>query len=282
MELFNLLKSFEGLSYFGKLYKIDEMLEGAGFAFKENERKRGKRNIKNYYYIKDGVDYVFCVIHNTDPDIKEEYKLLFTIMDKEVYEKYIEPDENIILNGVIRGMGDVKITLRGNKYSNIPRNKPLHRLAVACENKQVDHKTHNACINIAEYLTPCVGAENCKDKRFYTKVSDNKRYFSVRASILSEDDRIALLQRGYKFKRGRVYSPEYNSADDMYTALNEFESKYLGAFRYNPLIDFTDTWYALILQKMLGLLSDADLYEYNRNYMIANHADIAEYYQLAI
>lgn len=42
---------------------------------------------------------------------------------------------------------------------------------------------------------------------------------------------------------------------------------YMNDFSYNPVLDFTDTWYAVVLYKMVDL-SSRELCDYNRDYMV--------------
>lgn len=49
---------------------------------------------------------------------------------------------------------------------------------------------------------------------------------------------------------------------------------YKADFSYNPVLDFTDTWYAFVLYKM-GELSGADLCDYNRDYRIRHDIPVA-------
>lgn len=271
--MMSFVKSIESLDDAKKIIAIADKLEEEGFTIVYRRRKgKGlKNNIENIFYTKDGVDYVFCVIHK----IKENV-FYYTIMDYKIYENIIASNQDVIINWNERNMGDFKIVLRGGGYVNIP----LHRLAIECTGLQVNHKTHNPCININEYLSACTAAQNLKDKSCYATISDDKKSFSFPLSTVSTEDSISLLSKGFSFK-DRIYSPEYPSSKEMYSALDNFENKYLGAFRYNPLIDCVNTWYVLVVQKMLGSISDVDLYEYNRRYMIEHRADIAEYYQLA-
>lgn len=269
----NLVKSMESLDTAQRIIKIADMLESQGFNVEYRRRQHSKKNIVNYFYSKDGVDYVYCVIYKL-----KENQIYYTLIDYSTYRDVIIPNPDIILNWVIRQMGDLKIVMRSEKFINVP----VHRVAVDCAGREINHKTHNACINISEYLNVCSSAENSRDKVFYSRVSDDMKSFSVPVSVVNDNERINLLSKNYKVYRGRVYSPEFESTEEMYTALNAFEDKFLGKYRYNPLVDFSDTWYALVIQKMFGDISDVDLYEYNREYMIKNHADITEYYQLTI
>ena len=273
MLAMSLLKSIEAMGEVDKIYTIADMLEKAGFECIERKRESGKKNLINYFYTKSGVDYVFCVIHNV-----RKNQICWTLIDYSTYESQIVANPDVIMNYIQREMGDFKIVLRSESFINTP----IHRLVVDCKGKQVDHKTHNSYINIEEYLSSCTNKENCRNKKFYSKVDEDNLSFSVPASIVSDDERLSLLSRKFQVIGGRLISPEFNSEDDMYEALNAFESRHLGQFRYNPLIDFTDTWHALVIQKMLGDISDADLYEYNRNYMLSHHEDIVKYYRLAI
>lgn len=45
---------------------------------------------------------------------------------------------------------------------------------------------------------------------------------------------------------------------------------YMSDFSYNPVLDFTDTWYAVVLYKMVGL-SGEEMCDYNRDYMMRHN-----------
>lgn len=265
MAELSFVRSLELLNEVDSIDEITKLLDAEGF--KLAIRKRGC--LENYFYHKDGVVFVFALIYKT-----KSKKFFYTLMDYPVYTSRIESDASVILNAVQRGMGDYKVVARNRDYIN----EPIHRWAVDCDGRQVDHKTHNALINIREYLTACTSAENNRNKPCYCKIG--RKSFSAPASLVT--DVAALCDAGFSISRGRIHSPLYDTVAEMRNALDSFESKYLGSFRYNPLIDFQNTWYALVVQKMLGGISDVELYEYNRAYMLKNHADIAQYYQLAI
>lgn len=268
MEHLSFLKVLEKMTLAEQIAKVADLLEESGCTIVQ----RSRRGITNLFYYKEGGDYVYGLIYKEKGNI-----LYYTLMDYSTYKDIIEPDESIILNWIKRTMRDYKIVLRNHEYVNVP----LHRLAIDCEGRQVDHKTHNACINIKDYLAACSNKENSINKKFYCKVDKKSKSFSAPASIVDSVSRISLCNNGFKPNGGRLCSPEYGTKAELYAALDAFEAKYLGSFRYNPLVDFSNTWYALVIQKMLGGISDTDLYEYNRVYMINNHAKIAEYYQLA-
>jgi len=48
---------------------------------------------------------------------------------------------------------------------------------------------------------------------------------------------------------------------------NYFEANYMDSFRYNPVLDFRDTWYAIVFYKMLNLPSKV-VCDYNRDYIL--------------
>ena len=77
-----------------------------------------------------------------------------------------------------------------------------------------------------------------------------------------------------------LYSPSYNTLGECYTMINKFERHYFREFAFNPLMNFEYTWYALILQKMLGSFSWEDLIDYNRSYWIRRRPEDARYYML--
>ena len=268
--MMSFIKGIENKQFFEQMVAITDALIEAGYKEVYRVRKQGKKNIENIYYV--GEKYVFIVIYNRNTNV-----MGYSLVDYDFYKSIIEVDSTVICNIMMRTMKDFKVVLRNKKY----RNAIIHRLVISCEGKQVDHISHVAFINIAEYLRPCTNQQNCLNKKFYSKVADNEKAFSLPVSIFSSEDKISLLGKGFVVKKKRIFSPEYSTTREMYEALNKFETKYLGEFRYNPLIDFSETWYALVITKCLGG-SDLELMEYNRDFMIQNHPDIAKYYQLEV
>jgi hypothetical protein len=265
------LKSLEGYDDGGKVEHIADELEAQGFKADIRRRKRGKKNIFNVFYTRDDVDAVFVVIYNVN-----EGKFHYTVLDYAIYKKYIKDDEEVILNRVQRTMGDFKIVLSSNKYVNVA----LHRLVFddLKDGEMIDHVTHSACINTRECLRRCNNMENCRNKKFYSDVVC--LHFSVNKSLVDKAEKAKLIKAGFEGDGRRLYSPDYKTQNELYTALADFENKYLGKFRYNPLNDFTETWYAYLVYKMLGYITAKDLEDYNRDFMISRYPEIAQYYQL--
>lgn len=272
--MYNIFKVLETLgSDEEKIEFIADTLEQNGIPSEDRPLKRYD-GVININYTKPGVDAVFCVIYKP-----KSGELNFTLIDYDLYDKYVLSDPRLRINTSERNKGDKKIIFNSKNFNN----SAVHRLAVGqdCKGKQVDHIPHEVRLNIKMVLRVCNAWENRANRRFYSNVASNKKSFSIRLPYLSESDKNALLSKNYRVVGDGVYkSPKFNNADEMYKEINLIETKYVGEFRYNPLLDFSETWYALVLYKMLGIISYKELLEYNKDYMIRNHKDIAEYYQL--
>lgn len=111
----------------------------------------------------------------------------------------------------------------------------------------------------------------------------NKSFYMKDPNTTAEE-RIRLVQLGFTIKHlskgNYLYSPSYNTLGECYTMINKFERHYFREFAFNPLMNFEYTWYALILQKMLGSFSWEDLIDYNRSYWIRRRPEDARYYML--
>lgn len=266
---FQMLQKFESLELREQICALLDMLEAQGYT--DVERKGARSSIMNYFYSRDNCDYVFAVIHK-----KEEKEIFYAFMDKRTYVECIEARKGVILNNCVRNMKDYKIILSGDKWDN----EMLHKVALEGEKDNVDHISHNAAINIKELLRPCSAKENSMNKPLHCKVAKNKLLFRVNKNLVKADDYKFLHDNDFEFTVSKVISPTYTTKEELYAAINKFEEKCFGEFRYNPLKDFSETWYALVICKMLGVLTEDELYEYNRQYMRRWHKDIAEYYQL--
>lgn len=279
-EVKALIKSMEGLGELERRIEIYKLFEGKVFATERRLKGSEKTGVENVFFINKELSHVFCFIYSNKTET-----ISWTLMNYSTYKDVFVSNPDAILYKVHVKNTQYKIVVNGGKYSYVA----FHRVVTSCESKdQVDHITHNTYINIKEYLRNCTAGENNKNKAFCSSIAEDKKSFSITIEGISDSERVILLQNGYRLDRGdsidrfRVCSPEFETTSEMYKALNAFETKYLGEFRYNPLVDFKETWYALVIQKMLGGISDEELHEYNREYMIKNHKDIAEYYQLEV
>lgn len=271
-EVKALIKSMEGLGELERRIEIYKLFEGKVFATERRLKGSEKTGVENVFFINKELSHVFCFIYSNKTET-----ISWTLMNYSTYKDVFVSNPDAILYKVHVKKKQYKIVVAGGKYNYVA----FHRVVTSCEGKkQVDHITHNTYINIKEYLRNCTSEENNKNKAFCSKIDKDKKSFSTTIEGISDSERVILSQNGYRLKEYKVYSPEFETTSEMYKALNAFETKYLGEFRYNPLVDFKETWYALVIQKMLGGISDEELHEYNREYMIKNHEDIAEYYQL--
>lgn len=273
-EVKALIKSMEGLGELERRIEIYKLFEGKVFATERRLKGSEKTGVENVFFINKELSHVFCFIYSNKTET-----ISWTLMNYSTYKDVFVSNPDAILYKVHVKKKQYKIVVNGGKYSYVA----FHRVVTSCESKdQVDHITHNTYINIEEYLRPCTNEENSRNKVFRSKIDKDKKSFFLRMTGLSDSDKFILLQNGYKLEGDEIHSPKFETTSEMYKALNAFETKYLGEFRYNPLVDFKETWYALVIQKMLGGISDEELHEYNREYMIKNHKDIAEYYQLEV
>lgn len=289
------LRSFEEQSLFKQLCEVEKMLKKADFT--EDEVVSNKGNY-NYVFSKDGVDVVFVIIFSS-----RKNTVSYTILDKDVYENVFR-NKGIVLVPQERNAGDYKIVYHSaGKDSEVKKmNVVLHSTVLGkVDGVQVDHISHNPFINTREMLRMCNTQQNAFNKPCYTTILENGVSFKV-PDKLNETQREELKQLGYSFKVcGRtncIYSPEFKTEEEMYAEINRLETLMLGEFRYNPVNDYRETWYAYVLYKMLGLVTKEELDAYVVGYFRRNpnkevgihtednskkvptYADIVKYYQL--
>ncbi len=268
MKSLEYLRRFEGLNDSEAIEKLADLLEDLGFTV---ETKKGKGGIRNFVYRKAEVPYIFVVIYKT---YVEGYS--FAFLDADVYDKIIVDKPEAILNTCIRHDKDNKIVFAKDKT-----NISVHRCVMDCEGYFINHKSHNLGLDTRELIQLCTPSQNKKDVKFYSQVDDINKSFDLVDSIKDLELKIKLRGVGYTFSKGRIYSPTFETTEEMYKALNDLEDMMFGEFRYNPLIDFSKTFYAYILCRCLGEFTMQDVMEYNRDYHIRNNPDIARYYMLA-
>lgn len=283
MKYLNVLGMFETLDDAARVNEICKML-GEG-NFNVDVRCNRSNSVSCTFYSKDGVAYVFCKISRLKTG-----EVNWTFVDSKLYEElsdttifdFLEEVKSggaLVFKGIVL-RGGVGIEYNDDGKRPCYNNDRLHRKVVSGDS--VDHITHNRCINIKECLRGCTPAQNNLNKPFYSKVANDKKSFSAPVKVVEGVSREFLKKHGFEVKGKRVYSKRYDTMAEMYDALNAFEMKCLGEYCYNPLVDYTDTWYALVIQKMFGAFTELELKEYNRDYMIRNRPDIAEYYQLDV
>ncbi|MDE7476811.1 MAG: hypothetical protein K2M91_02485 [Lachnospiraceae bacterium] len=258
---------------------ICEELKDAGF---EEITVKCKGKARNIYYTKEGCDAVFAVIYTTK-QLKQA-----VVMDKSFYDGQIRDTKRKM---TLKARHDTETKKlddenKGKRYVPIFSDviMPLHRqvMNVASGGSDIDHMTHCLSICMKEYLRECDKQQNAYNRACYVKINEAGRYFKAPCRNLGSDERIRYSLDGYSFKRNYIISPSFASFTELYEAVDNFESKYLGRFRYSPLYDFSETLYAFVAWKMLGWGNETDVTEYNRDYILRNRPDVAKYYQLGV
>ena len=123
-----------------------------------------------------------------------------------------------------------------------------------------------------------------KSNRKLATVNDKKVAFRVRIKDIpgKKADYIEyLLKRGFRKKYRSLYcTDKIDSEEELYKKIGEVEEAIYKGFRYDPLKDFSQTWYVLVYEKMLGKISHEEAKEYQRDYFIRTYPDIAKYFGL--
>ena len=258
--------------------ELIEILKEEGV--KPDLRRKSSKGTVNDYYV--GKNIVLITIKAAG-DGKDGW----TIIDRELFDKTFK-DSKCSFIFTVRHDRAFKVIINGTSTSGEKyKNAPLHQIACSgfTRGSQVDHVSHSTYLNTSEYLRVCDNESNSMNRRFYSKVDNKKLRFTAVNKITNMSEKLLWVEKGYKFfKRGGteyIRSKEFKSRESLFIELNKYEEKYLGAFRYNPLLDFEETWYALVIAEFIGGLSQLDIMEYNRDYIIRTDHKSAEYYRLA-
>ena len=269
MKNLEVLRNIEGMELQGQIEAVVDMLEDADF---QHIRNVSRRNTVNDFYFADGCNTVLCVVtHKTDDFCQ------YVLLDKTVFDVEFK-DTNRTMSFSERHDKSMKVLVYGKGYSNMP----LHKLAlkVVTDDMQIDHQSHNTYINTSDFLRVCIAQENRFNQRYYSKIDKDDKSFSVPDKVVDIKERMALASAGFRFDDDRIYSPSYKSFDELYKAVDKFESKYLKEFRYNPFRDFSETWYVVVLWKMLGLIDEVEVADYQRDFFKRTDKKLAQYYRL--
>lgn len=266
VQSLNLFRSFEVLSLAQQIEKVADMLEEQGF---QTDIIKSRQGIRNFIYHSPSSSAVFVVIYK--PRKNEIY---YTIIDREVYERELR-GTNRVLNYAIRHDGSYKIV-----FAEDDTNKSVHRLVMPCDEKEIDHIAVNKCINTKEMLRPVLAVQNSMNRKFYSRVSLDRMQFKIKNCSQNANQRKSLIQAGFKLEGDYFISPIYDSEKELFEAVNKVEKFLLGEYRYNPLVDFSETWFAYAIYKLLGICSMDDVKQFNAGFMRRHHPNIAKYYQL--
>ncbi|MBO5165975.1 MAG: hypothetical protein J6B90_05160 [Lachnospiraceae bacterium] len=232
------------------------------------ERRYNHPTVNSFYYrkgiegVKPEVDdrnnderlAVICIIDkNTDTSN-------YTIIDMSFYEDRIK---------------ETGVTFNYNydkKYISASDNngqRDLHQLVLPVEKgKEVDHISCNGKINIRKLLRECIHEQNSKNvrRKHIAKKNEESNSFSAGWVGMSNEKKNTYREKGYHFKEFEIISPEYKSEKEMYEEMKKFELERIGAFRYDPYLDFTETWYVLVFWKVLGVINFEDVKKYQQEY----------------
>lgn len=265
------LMSFEQKDLFNQIDALEKLLEADGF---EVEKVRSRFGYHNYYYSKEGCELVYCTLYH-----EKKNEVCYTVFDKDVYDKWFRGTGRV-LTFESRNDGKTKIICSSYPFNNTD----LHAIvagAVGMDKStyQADHISHNVLINTREMLRYCTTQQNNFNKECYSSCFEDVLCFKIRNKF-AENEVKELKAKGYKLKGDYLYSPEFETESEMYGEIERIERMFMQDYRYNPVVDYSDTWYAYVLHKMLGLISKAELDAYNKDFMRRNQGNVARYYML--
>ena len=242
-----LFEGFEGCNQKTKIAKTCRILKSRGIGVVSSQNRVG--NIIRY--ISDEAVFI------TAPSRGED-GISFTIIDRDFYDRWLANGNGSLSFNGKEGGDDYRVI----GYSMVgERQKALHRLVlmnagIDITGLVVDHRFMESRINTLEALRPATDSQNRRNTRFY--------FSSARVSLPeSVKKQVAL---GV-------------SEEKIYGMLTDYALKEHGEFAYNPLVDFTNTWYAYVLYKMLGICEFDDLKVYNIAYIESYEPDVARYYK---
>lgn len=198
------------------------------------------RGISTDYYI--GEDAVLAIIKRSDGD---EFP---AVTDKAIYDEYLKDGKGSISYNVRAKRGD-----RENYklwYCSKQGQMELHRLVAT---KGVGQSLKEK----GQYLTG-----KCVDHKFHSPLINTSE-----ALRICTDQQNAWNRDPLSYKR------------HVDAELNLEKMKAKGDFAYNPLEDYTYTWYAYIIYKMTGDITEDNLRDYNREFICKHEPAKAKYYK---
>lgn len=294
-KVFKRLMQFEGRSYWEQIDMVCDELKKAGFIEK---RVKCKKRSENIYYYKDDCDMVLAVINLPDREqlIRTKDKKVgrvgdglkqAVVIDKSVFNSLMENRKKLSLKVRSDTLNEVVADATGKRYVAIVTNSGnecLHQYVMGYpyvhKDAQIDHLSHYMGICTKDFLRVCSPQQNRCNMACYSKIDRENKQFIISCTQMDSAQRLVYIMKGYSFKNNRMHSPSFNTYEEMHQALDEFENSYLGKYRYSPLYDFYDTFYAFVAWKMLGWGTETEITEYNRDYIMRNNPEVAEYYRL--
>lgn len=265
-----------------------------------------KVNTQNRMYYKEDVDVVLCVIDrkklvNKYAPNSVDRSTYYNLIDKKTFDDFILPRNgkfNVNWNrkGTAEENGNVWIYAdvteeekkEGTKEGLVPVRIAGGYALLAIRNywkshdkdktTEVDHRTHNRLINLAtdEYVRECNRRENSRNKKTYrlAKIDEKKLLFRIQTeklySLISSD----VLKK--KFGISDNKSKKYTNCEELYSDVKQIEDMAFGKFRYDPLVDFSETWYILVYEKMLKKISKEEREDYQRYFWGEKYLNIKD------
>lgn len=268
-------KGFEGLDENGKIGRLGDILVKQGCRYLGYKKSRAR--VENYHYLSVDGKYVTTIV------INKAGKMLACVYNYCSYEKYFK-DGGLVLSLNDRGEGKcIEPSLNGKEY---PFNVRAYRVILVDdpsgklpEGYEVDHITHTHCDMTLEGLRKCTRCQNSMNKS--CRVSIKGDTITCRVKEIPGDKKAVLLDLGYLIEEKESrYEVMKSGCGDIRASIEELETALFGEFRYNPLMDFSRTWYALILWKMFGIPED-EVMAYQKGYLLDHRGDVCAYYGIA-
>lgn len=254
-----IVRAFENINGQKQIKIIARMLEKAGFIKSEPIITHSKYGRENVYFTKESCDIVLCVIKrfSNRPEGMDEFD--YILIDKQFYEKMKKNGQNI---------NAIRKRREGEGYTTITKgggDKLLYHHVCEVQGKgfEVDHVTHNYRINLREYLRPCSSWQNAQNKKNNQEIRIDLEAKTFRTGWVGKqkekvDD---YLKKGFRKNEFEIISPSYENIAELRERAIEFIDDF-SLFFYNPQVDFYDTWYVLVLWRMLGVITEKECYEY--------------------
>lgn len=269
-------KGFEGLSEKEKADRLEGILE------RECQflgTKKSRVGVENRHYLSRDGKYVTTIISSN----RGEKKAFACVYDCSSYERYFK-EGGLVLSMNDRGEGKcIDPVINGKEY---PFNVKAYRVILADdpsgklpEGYEADHITHTHSDMTREGLRACTRLENGMNRPCRSHVTGDA--ISCRVKEISDAKAEELKKQGYLIKKMKDgYKVMKKGCKDARAEIKAMEETLFGEFRYNPLMDFSKTWHALILWKMLEI-PEGEVMAYQKGYLTENRADVCKYYGIA-
>lgn len=233
---------------------------------------------ENYIDVKDETEpksdsdrlAVLCIIRklkNRQTDTgEEEYAQNYTIFDKNIMED-LEAGKLVV--NYTDDINFKRMNVMGEKYHE----RLYQYIRYSDIYPQIDHKANNPRINLDNYLRTCNSYYNRLNQRdvHFAKVDTQERKFYAYNSDVSQEKLEEYIKAGYEIVGFGLYSKEYKHMRDLYRDMKKFEEDNTQriegeVFRYDPVNDYSFTWYVVVFWKVLGWINKEDADNYQKDF----------------